>query len=87
MTVTMFCPTWSPVAPVPVLFRPEATDNYDSTATEGYFDGLSTMPRSASLMFRRVSNPGSRVTDHFPASHFGDGFRGRRFRNRVRTRR
>jgi len=39
-------------------FAPRGVDNYDATATEGYFVGPDNATFST-LMFRRVSNPGS----------------------------
>jgi hypothetical protein len=39
-------------------FAPRGVDNHDSTATEGYFIGTDNATFST-LMFRRVSNPGS----------------------------
>jgi hypothetical protein len=39
-------------------FSPRGVDNFDSTATEGYFVGVDNATFST-LMFRRVSNPGS----------------------------
>jgi len=39
-------------------FAPRGVDNYDATATEGYFVGPDNATFST-LMFRRISNPGS----------------------------
>nr|WP_306673704.1 Ig-like domain repeat protein [Tahibacter caeni] len=39
-------------------FSPRGVDNYDATATDGYFVGVDNATFST-IMFRRVSNPGS----------------------------
>ncbi len=39
-------------------FAPRGVDNFDASATEGYFVGVDTLTFST-LQFRRVSNPGS----------------------------
>ena len=57
MTVTMFANLVSGSTGAGP-FSPRGVDNYDSTATEGYFVGVDNATFST-LMFRRVSNPGS----------------------------
>lgn len=39
-------------------FTPRGVDNFDTTATEGYFVGVNTLSLST-IEFRRISNPGS----------------------------
>ena len=56
VTVTMFANLATSAGAGP--FSPRGVDNFDSSATEGYFVGVDTLTFST-LMFRRVSNPGS----------------------------